>query len=336
MTEKGFYLSHLFQGDATRVRFPEQAVPGAGLNDAPCGMGGEDFGGSICYARDGKLYLQAGKTGFWDVVVENLDQVQLLKGGAITIAEADLPLAQKFKEHVLQANAGIQRLAIKKATPAQTGDLEKDFAGHKLVTYEKGSGTQVRSAAAWDDANLYLAWAVQDKTPWTNGARSADAMYWGGDSVDFQLATDPAAPADRAEAAKGDLRLSIGNLGGKDTAVVFRKVAADKSHRKMFSSGVIKEYWMDSVLVLEKAQLKVAKRPDGYTVEAVIPLADLDLKPKPGLKLKGDFGITFGNQAGDRTRLRSYWSNQHTGLVDDVVFELQLEPKNWGEIQFQE
>ena len=53
-----------------------------------------------------------------------------------------------------------------------------------------------------------------------------------------------------------------------------------------------------------------------------------------GLILRGDFGVTHGDPAGKRTRLRSYWSNQHTGIVDDAVFELMLEPKNWGEVTF--
>jgi len=43
---------------------------------------------------------------------------------------------------------------------------------------------------------------------------------------------------------------------------------------------------------------------------------------------------THGDPSGTRTRLRSYWSNQHTGIVDDAVFELMMEPKNWGTIQF--
>ena len=56
--------------------------------------------------------------------------------------------------------------------------------------------------------------------------------------------------------------------------------------------------------------------------------------------LRGDFGVTRGDaevrptEASQRTRLRTYWSNQHTGIVGDVVFELQMEPKNWGELIF--
>jgi hypothetical protein len=65
-----------------------------------------------------------------------------------------------------------------------------------------------------------------------------------------------------------------------------------------------------------------------------VPLAALGLKPTPGLMLRGDLGATHADPSGVRTKLRSYWANQQTGLVDDVVFELQLTPKNWGEISF--
>lgn len=335
LTERGFYLGRLFQPDQIKVAFPEKAVPGVLLNEAPSGMGGEDFGGSATLGQDGRLYLQTGKTGFWNVEVENLDKAAALTGSGIVIAEADLPLARKFREQAEQALVGAQRLTVVHKTPSGfTGDLAKDFPGVPLVTYEKGEGTRVRSAMTWDATHLHLAWEVQDRTPWANGARGADALYWGGDTVDFQLATDPSAPADRGEAVAGDLRLSIGSLAGKDTAVVFRKVAAQKAPRT-FSSGVIKDYVMDSVVVLDHAVITTTKRGDGYIVEASVPLSDLGLAPRSGLVLAGDFGVTFGNQAGDRTRLRSFWSNQHVGIVDDVVFELKMEPRYWGELKFE-
>ena len=47
------------------------------------------------------------------------------------------------------------------------------------------------------------------------GADAAEYMYARGDTVDFQLGTDPNADELRAEADKGDLRLSIGNFQGE-------------------------------------------------------------------------------------------------------------------------
>ena len=49
----------------------------------------------------------------------------------------------------------------------------------------------------------------------------------------------------------------------------------------------------------------------------------------------GDFGVTFGDPAGQDTVLRSHWNNQATGIVADEVAELQLQPKNWGRFTFE-
>jgi hypothetical protein len=51
--------------------------------------------------------------------------------------------------------------------------------------------------------------------------------------------------------------------------------------------------------------------------------------------IRGDVGVTHGDPSGTRTKLRTHWANQKTGLVDDVVIELQLAPQNWGDILFE-
>ena len=149
--------------------------------------------------------------------------------------------------------------------------------------------------------------------------------------MDFQLATDPQGNALRDQAARGDLRLSIGNFKGVPTAVLYRPLSST-AHPRTFSSGVVKEYRVESVTVLTNAVLKVTPRAQGYVLEAAIPLAALEWAPVAGQVWRGDFGVTYGDPAGQRTRLRNHWSNQHTGIVDDAVFELKLEPRNWGEL----
>ena len=130
----------------------------------------------------------------------------------------------------------------------------------------------MRSAAAWDDRNLYLAWEVRDPTPWLNAATAPEQMYTGGDTVDFQLGADPKAAKNRGEAVAGDLRLSIGNFQGQPTAVLYRKVS-DVKKPKQFSSGVVKDYAMDYVDVLAGAKIKVTPRgKQAYVVEAAVPL----------------------------------------------------------------
>ncbi|HEX4146174.1 MAG TPA: PQQ-binding-like beta-propeller repeat protein [Pirellulales bacterium] len=335
LTEQGFYLTHLFEPNPLKVRWPQSAVPGARMDQCPCGAGGEDFGGSIVCTKEGKLYLQAGKTGFWNVEVTGLDQVQAMPGSAISISASDVQTAQAFHDDQLQAAVGKVRVAIKKMTPRLTEDFNADFRGAEIIGYKKQDEAAIRSAAAWDDRNLYLAWEVTDDTPWINGATDVTQMYIGGDTVDLQLGTDPAADKSRDEAQQGDLRLSIGNFQGQPTAVLYRRVSSAKKPA-VFSSGVVKSYPMDFVDVVLLENIKVKVNPGkGYLVEAAIPLATVGLQPASGLTLRGDVGVTHGDRAGARTRLRSYWANQHTGLVDDAVFELKMQPMNWGELIFQ-
>jgi len=338
LTADGFYLTRLFQGDPMKVRFPEAAVPGAILDNAPPGLGGEDFGGSITLAQDGRLYLQAGKTGFWNVEVVGLDTVKALPGGALEVGAGDIPKAEECRALLLKAAAGPRRMAIHRGTPSFTGDLDRDFAGADIIEYRKQENAAVRSAAAWDDKCLYLGWEVRDETPWVNGASAPEFMYTSGDTVDFQLGTDAKADRNRGEAASGDLRLSLGNFQGQATAVLYRPKGREKAP-KTFYSGVVREgYTMDCVRILKDARIHVSVDGAGkrYVVEAAVPLSDLEFKPAPGLELPGDFGVTHGDSSGRDTALRTAWSNPSTGIVNDDVFELKIEPRYWGTLAFEE
>lgn len=337
LTGAGFYLTKLFEADPLQIRWPEPAVPGAIMDHVPPGMGAEDFGGSLSVTRDGKLYVQAGKTAFINMQVIGLDTVRRLHGGTLQVRESDLALARGFREKLLQASVGTRMATVKKQTVTFTGDLRKDFGSRELLAFEKTAADRCEAAIAYDDAYLYLGWAVQDATPWGNGATDPAEMYASGDTVDFQLGTDPQADRKRAQPVLGDLRLSIGNFQGKPTAVMYRPVASEKAPRKFFSGTVKEGYEMQSVKVLDTAKIEVKADPQAkrYVVEAALPLAALGFKPAAGLTMSGDFGVTFGDPAGKDTVLRSHWNNQATGMVADEVWELVPDPKQWGQITFE-
>ena len=88
LTGEGFYLTRLFQGDPQKQKWPDKAVPGAVMDDCPSGLGGEDFGGSLTQARDGKVYIQAGKLALWNVQVVGFETVKRLVGGPVRAASA--------------------------------------------------------------------------------------------------------------------------------------------------------------------------------------------------------------------------------------------------------
>ena len=307
------------------------------MDNVPPGMGAEDFGGSIAVTDKGELYLQAGKTAYINMKVVGLDTVKRLPGGSLAVGQADLATARQIREKMLQQSVGVSMTTARKKTVAFTGDLRKDFDEKQPLAFQKTAADRVEAAIAYDDTHLYLGWAVNDATPWINGAGDPAEIYGGGDTVDFQLGTDPKADRKRSKPVLGDLRLSIGRHGGKPVAVLYRPVAAEKAERKYFSGTVKEGYVIESVKVLDnvKVEVKADEKAKRYVVEAAVPLADLGLRPAADLTLSGDFGATFGDQAGKDTVLRSHWSNQATGIVADEVWELVPQPQNWGQITFQ-
>ena len=337
LNRDGFYLSRVFQPEQMKVHYPEEAKPGADMTNATAGLGAEDFGGSLVQGTDGKVYVQAGKTGLWNLEVTGLETITKFAGGTLTITPEDARKATDAARCPAPASGCSAPSGIKKMSPSFTGKFDADFKGAEIVSYKKSDETAVRSALAWDDRNLYVAWEIHDPTPWVNNADRAEYLYKHGDTVDLQIGTDAKADPKRNEAVLGDLRLSIGPVAGKPTTIVYRQVAtgADK-HPFTFSSGVVHEYVMEDVRILPDVRIEVKVDAAGkkYAVEAAIPLVAIGLKPAAGLEILGDIGVTHGNSAGTDTRLRTYWSNQATGLVDDAVFELKMEPKNWGNLKF--
>lgn len=336
LTEKGYFLTRLFEGDPMRWQWPARCEVGADMTHCPPGSGGEDFGGSLTQADDGRVFIQSGKAAVWSLELGKLDQVRVIGSGSVTLKPEEQALARAQFEQQSQSATGIRVAEVVRVTPAFTGNLRADFKGAKLMEYQKNADAAVKTALAWDQSNLYVGFEVGDNSPWANGAKEAAQLYVSGDTVDFQFGSDGAASPKRTEALAGDFRVSIGNFQGKATAVLYRKVSKEKKPRT-FSSGVISGYEMEYVAVIEDARIQVKTRPDnaGYAVEAAIPWAAIGFTPQAGVQYRGDVGVTHGTPTGDRTRLRTYWSNQETGLVDDAVFELKMNPKNWGQIVFQ-
>lgn len=119
--------------------------------------------------------------------------------------------------------------------------------------------------------------------------------------------------------------------------MIYRPKDRERAPRRFFSGVVREGIECDQVAVVKDARIEVkvdavARR---YVVEAAIPLVVLGLKPGAKLELTGDFGVTHSDKNGLDTALRTYWSNQATGIVNDEVFELKLEPKQWGTRHFE-
>ncbi len=172
---------------------------------------------------------------------------------------------------------------------------------------------------------------MQDVSPWVNHGRDWTQLFATGDTVDFQFACDAQGDPKRREPIIGDKRLLIAPHEGKAIAVLYE-------HRKPGGKNPIEftSPWrgakVDDVRRLTDTRITVETDANGYTLTADLPLADLGLTLSSGEKLRADFGVTYGDAAGTDTNLRSHWSNQSTGLVDDIPGEIMLTPSLWGEL----
>ncbi|MFT6573479.1 MAG: hypothetical protein ACJA16_001663 [Akkermansiaceae bacterium] len=101
-------------------------------------------------------------------------------------------------------------------------------------------------------------------------------------------------------------------------------------HHRFHRHRTRRQKKLDHVSRIVEDKLETKIEGNGYAITARVPLADFGFKPNPGQRHRADFGATFGNAGGTDTNLRSYWSNQSTGLVDDIPGEIMLSPNLWG------
>ena len=287
LTSDGFYLARLFQPDPLKYQFPADATPGADMSNAPPGLGGEDFGGSIAQGTDGKLYVQAGKTGYWNLEVTGLETAKALPGGRLTLSRPDTAQAAGFQAQEQQIVSGPHALTVARLTPTFTGDLTRDFAGANTVHYQKSDDSSATSAAAYDDRNLYLAWDVRDNTPWVNGATAPENLYLGGDTVDFQMGTDARADAGARRGRAGrPAPLHRQLRGQRHGRPVPQSLSSQEAVCLSFRASCA-NYPMDYVAV--RCPRRRSPSPNAATATSSrppFPSSSLGLTPQPGLTLR--------------------------------------------------
>lgn len=277
-------------------------------------LGGEIFGGSFARdAKSGKYFVQIGHGPYRIYELAGLDKVKRMSG-KLTVAKTQIAAAER--QNLLHVAAKQQARAA--AIPGS-------------IVWDKSGKFKAQCDIAADTTHLHLTWRVQDVSPWINNGRDWTKLFATGDSVDFQFACDAKADPKRREPVIGDKRLLIAPHEGKPLAVLYEYRKPGGKNPVEFTSP-----WrgakVDDVRQLAEAKIEFKTDANGYTVKASLLLSDLGLTLKPGDKLRADFGVTFGDAAGTDTNLRSYWSNQSTGLVDDIPGEIMLSPGLWGDL----
>jgi outer membrane protein assembly factor BamB len=320
LTSDGLYLDEFFKDVRMGARIDANLI------------GGEAFGGCFVQsAKDKAYYLQAGSYRVYRL--RGLDRVERAQG-TVTISPAQALAAERGLVKRSAATAGKRALAIPTVATApvidgKDGDWPKDDGAR----WDKSGQFAASARVAYDAHDLYLCYDVSDSSPWVNNGKDWTLLFKTGDSVDLQLGTDPGANPLRSGPVPGDLRLLIAPFQGKDIAVLYRHRVPGAKDPVTFTCPWRFEK-VDSVTRLDAARIAVTRDNGRYRVEAAIPLADLGLAAPAGRTLKADFGVIFGDPDGQMDMLRSYWSNQNTGLVNDVPGEIMLTPAAWGTVTF--
>lgn len=278
-------------------------------------LGGEIFGGSFGRASNGKCYVQIGHGPYRIYELSGLDQARRISG-AVTVSGEQIVAAER---------QNLRRVAERQEA--------KEAVIPGTIRWDKGGKFRVQVDLAADATHLHLTYRVEDASPWINNGRDWTKLFATGDSVDLQIGTDPNADPKRRQPVEGDKRLLIAPFEGQPIAVLYE-------HRKPGGRNPIEftSPWrgerVDDVQQLAGAKIEVKPGSSGYTVHTSVPLNDLGLNLLGSPVVCADFGVTFGDAGGTDTNLRSYWSNQSTGLVDDIPGEIMLSPNLWGAVKF--
>jgi hypothetical protein len=268
--------------------------------------------------------------------VTGLDTVTRLPGGHCPLSLAQYQQAETLLARRAAAAAlpPVQILRVT-APPPLHGDLSGwPWTEGSYADFSFDPAHTCRAAARYDDKNLYLAYRVSETNPWKNGTQDPTLAFKGGDCVVFEIGTDPKAPTGRGNAVAGDERLLIAPVAGQATAVLYDYVSPGATQPRTFNSPS-QHTRVDRVAMLSDAQIQVRTTPEGYTLEAAIPLADLRWTPVAGTALRGDFGVIYSDPAGQTDVLRMYWANHATGIVSDIGIEARVQPNLWGVMQIE-
>lgn len=176
-------------------------------------------------------------------------------------------------------------------------------------------------ALAHDGQKLYIAARVHTTAPMANNGADWTQLFKTGTAVDLQLATDTRRRL-----------LFVPRVGGA-IAILSEETAgnlpaAGEAQTQVLYRSPVSELTIGRVIKLASPQVIFSRTPDGFVMEAAIPLAQLGLSP--GATVAGDFGILLSDADAKTTARRVYWANPDTSIVADLPSEARFYPQNWG------
>jgi hypothetical protein len=278
----------------------------------------------------GRTYILGGDLDGRITEVLGLDSIKKFDG-SYEITPAEIAKAEQARAEHAARQVAVRSLKIAR------GKAALPTAAEVVVTVDDKRGFDARLAV--DEKNLYLDYEVRTPAQLVNNTDNPQILFRGGNAIDLQLATDPAADSARVKAVPGDIRLLVTqDKAGKPVAVLYRTKVKGFTGQPIALTSVVQAGSLatenfDSIeVVSDKITLTYTPRSVGFGATVTIPLDLLGWKPEPGKPVRLDLGYLFGDSQGNKCMLRSYWTNksQLSGIINDVPSESRLEPKEWG------
>jgi hypothetical protein len=286
----------------------------------------EWFTGQLVKTKDQRWFLLGGDQDGRVLEVFGLNSVRRF-AGTLTITPEQVKAAEAALAEWSARKAGAQSLVLARCAGKP---VWLDIRGVKVDVDATRAFT---AKAAYDTESLMVRYEVRSPHELVNSAPDLQMPFKGGNCIDLQIATDPNADPKRDTPAPGDVRLLVTRRESKPFAVVYRpKVEGFKGQPIVFTSPTGSESF-DRIEVWDDVKLDYEKTEGGFTAVVSLPLARLGLTPRPGTVQRMDVGYIFGNETGNTTATRAYWSNRSfsSGVTQDIPNESRLEPARWGQ-----
>ncbi len=333
ITADGLFAGQIFRDIRDREARPwsrPDTARGMILNDMTPGQ--EHFNGYFCRTADNHYYAVAGHNHASVIEIVGIDKFKRFQG-EIEVKASEIAATQEW-DRDRQTRKVYARAPVVDCYRLQTPPkLDGQLNDWPFISAELDANAKFR--VGYDQENLYLAYEISRRGPLKNQGQQWDRLFKTGASIDLQIGTDPAAPADRRGPVAGDERLLMTFTGDEPTAVLYQAVVPgtppDKAWHVVSPVGSCS---FDRVTMLEKPKIVTSGNEDRYVVEAAIPLASLGLKITPDLRLKMDWGVLTSGPDGTEVLRREYWANKATQITADAPSEAELHPSLWGHIRF--
>jgi hypothetical protein len=190
---------------------------------------------------------------------------------------------------------GKQKLETKKIMkPQMDGEISSGEYASAPIEFETG-----KVYVNFDNNNLYLSAAVNDKSPAVNNQTNAD--IWNGDAIELAFST----------------------AAGTDPK---RRIFYETDHHIGFKMGdTPMVYDWSAGKVIEGATIKITRNANGYTMEASVPWSALQAMPwTDGKQYEMEVALDMANADGVRTEQLRWNSPGNDGF--------NTNPSYWGQL----